>query len=310
MLFSRDISTTETTAQEARPLARLAIILSFFSLTAAAQEIPWYTVEVLVFERTNPGALEAEHWRRDPGFPDLEGALKLTRQGGPADEPHAYTLLGRDEFMLKEIASRLGRSKSLKPILHLAWRQRGLDRAESQPVHIRSAPYLRTTQTAEPQRRGWGSQAGQAPRWTGGGAEGLQGAVTLEGTLRLYRSRYLHVDLDLRYFRRSTGDEPPPALEQDAQTMATAPGTLGEQDTMVLTDEDQLLHALVYTHFRLTEHRRLRSRETHYFDHPLFGALVQVTPYELPAPKPAPAARTTPEGQSGAVLGHDAEKTP
>jgi len=288
-------------------LARLAIILLFFSLTAAAQEIPWYTVEVLVFERTHPGGLEAEHWRDDPGFPNLEGTLALTRQLGQADEPYAYTLLGRDEFMLRGMKSRLERSETLTPLLHLAWRQPGLDRAESKTVHIRSAPYLRATDASESNRRAWAPQAGQLPTWAGsGGAEGRQDPVTLEGTLRLYRSRYLHVDVDLRYFRPPSEDEPPTGLDPHVQTVATAPGTPGEQDAMALTTEDELLQAPVSTHFRLTEHRRLRSKETHYFDHPLFGVLVQVTPYEPPAPTPVPAAQPAPEGQTGAALGHDA----
>jgi len=275
-------------------LARLAIILLFFSLTAAAQEIPWYTVEVLVFERTNPGGLEAEHWRDDPGFPDLEGALALTRQRTQADEPQAFTLLGRNEFKLKEMGARLQRSEALTPLLHLAWRQPGLDRAESKSVHIRSDQYLRATRTADQNRHGQASQTGQALTWAGGGAEGQQYMVALEGTMRVYRSRYLHVDVDLRYFRPSTGDGPPTALDDQApQTGPTAPGAPEEQHAMALTGENERLQALpIATHFRLTEHRRLRSKETHYFDHPLFGVLVQITPYEQPEPRlaqPAPA---------------------
>ena len=45
--------------------------------------------------------------------------------------------------------------------------------------------------------------------------------------------------------------------------------------------------------FRLTESRRMRSRELHYLDHPLFGALVEAWPLELPAAA-APAAAPAP----------------
>jgi hypothetical protein len=33
---------------------------------------------------------------------------------------------------------------------------------------------------------------------------------------------------------------------------------------------------------RLTEQRKVRFRELHYFDHPLLGVIVRVTPYHIP----------------------------
>jgi len=51
----------------------------------------------------------------------------------------------------------------------------------------------------------------------------------------------------------------------------------------------RLLHVAVdflYAHdgqpVRLTETRQVKLRETHYFDHPLFGVVVQVSPYVVP----------------------------
>jgi hypothetical protein len=58
-------------------------------------------------------------------------------------------------------------------------------------------------------------------------------------------SRHLHLDVNL--------------LFRDAAT-ASAPGG-----------------SLVY---RLSEQRKLKSQETHYFDHPKFGVLVRVMPLE------------------------------
>ena len=40
------------------------------------------------------------------------------------------------------------------------------------------------------------------------------------------------------------------------------------------------------TPIQLTETRRVKLRETHYFDHPLFGLIVQVSPYVLPSATP------------------------
>jgi hypothetical protein len=35
---------------------------------------------------------------------------------------------------------------------------------------------------------------------------------------------------------------------------------------------------------RITEQRKVKLKEIHYFDHPLFGVIVQVTPYRIAAP--------------------------
>lgn len=78
----------------------------------------------------------------------------------------------------------------------------------------------------------------------------------VEGSVRLVLSRYLHLETDLLY-RLGLGDAP--------------------------DNREQS--------YRLTESRRMRSKEIHYLDHPLFGVVALVTPHEpkgLPAAAPAP----------------------
>ena len=70
----------------------------------------------------------------------------------------------------------------------------------------------------------------------------------LDGTLRFYLSRYLLVDLNL-------------ALKE-----APSAGLFG-----VTGDTTPVV-------YHLNEYRRVRLLETHYFDHPKFGALVRVSP--------------------------------
>lgn len=65
----------------------------------------------------------------------------------------------------------------------------------------------------------------------------------LEGTIRFFMSRHLHLDVDLLY-------------------RDTTPGS----DNLV---------------YRLSEQRKLKSQETHYFDHPRLGVLVRVMPLDL-----------------------------
>lgn len=73
-------------------------------------------------------------------------------------------------------------------------------------------------------------------------------AVGLDGSLRFYLSRFLIVEMNL-------------AL-REMQGGGVLSGAM-ENDTVV---------------YRLNEPRRIKVSETHYFDHPKFGALVRVTP--------------------------------
>jgi len=77
----------------------------------------------------------------------------------------------------------------------------------------------------------------------------LDDGVELDGFVRFYLSRFLHVEVDL------------------ALTKPTSGGLFSSE-----TDINQL--------YRLTQQRRVKSQEIHYFDHPLFGALVRVAPTE------------------------------
>ncbi len=73
----------------------------------------------------------------------------------------------------------------------------------------------------------------------------------LIGTMRFYQGRYLHIELELLFRDRSVA--------------------------MVSSTEGVVALPQVY---RISEQRRIRSLEVNYFDHPKFGALVQVTPIQ------------------------------
>lgn len=79
----------------------------------------------------------------------------------------------------------------------------------------------------------------------GRNAEGWE----LEGTLRFYQSRFLHADVELLL------REPLPRRTRD--------------------DTDVVPKA-----YRISEHRRIRSGQIDYFDHPRFGALLLVSPVD------------------------------
>ena len=90
------------------------------------------------------------------------------------------------------------------------------------------------------------------------------GRDSIEGSVTLVRERYLHLDVDLLLMTASRA-----APTQYADGPGSAPA------------------------FRLREKRRVRSRELHYFDHPRFGMIAMVTPYDAPEEEPEPEPADT-----------------
>ena len=88
------------------------------------------------------------------------------------------------------------------------------------------------------------------------------GSRSVEGSIRLVLERYLHLDVNLvQMSARGAGAGSVPVHE-------------------------------------LRENRRIRSGELHYFDHPRFGMIAQVTPYSVPETAEDAATETEPPAVS------------
>ncbi len=215
----------------------LAAVLLLLSTAVVAEERDWYAVEIIVFERI--GEVPNELWPFETGLPEFANSVELywAATGGP----RAFTRLGSRELALARIYRRLQAMPDLRPLLHVGWRQPGFAHESARTVHIRST---------DPER-------------------------TVDGTARLHRSRYLHLLMDLRYYRP---DPSSPLGEREKTIPDAEPQTLESADAWIRETPPQQIPV----YFRLTESRRMRSRELHYFDHPLFGIIAQVVPYERP----------------------------
>lgn len=101
-------------------------------------------------------------------------------------------------------------------------------------------------------------------------AQPRSNAAWVEGSVSVAVERYLHLNLDLQ-------------LHLPAASVMTGPA--GAEDSGLEPRAPQI---------RLTEQRRMRSKELHYFDNPRFGVIALITPVEQPA-EPAPRTNTTQE---------------
>jgi len=216
------------------------------STAAMGAEPVAYDVEILIFKHEN--AELADGAPAQP-FPRLAGATNLseTRQG---DALHA---LPAGEFTLGGAQSILADSSGYAVIEHVAWRQPGWNEDNARPVHIHGGARYRSFDDA----------AGSPRSASDLGYPYSESRTTttfeeLDGTVKVVLGHYLHVYTDLA-FRM-------PVATQTVQGEGLSPSGNA-----------------IYE-YRVQDHRRMRSRELHYLDHPLLGVLVRITPVAQPAP--------------------------
>ena len=314
-----------------RAISVAAALVAAVPAALAQDEEPltWYVVEIIVFERTSETGRSAEAWPADPGLPALADALELSVEGvplaslepgaeardaeGSAAEgsgaaettlpttdgvmPRAFQLVPAEEFRLTDAWKSLEKSSAHRPLLQVAWIQPGLPAEKARLVHVRNPNGALGAVALTPDA---GDDASLTPADGGGAMLGARvdmardpSRVALDGTLRVHRARYLHVQADLLYYRPLESDGPapvPPGDDPNALPSADSPDTAFIEH--LLAEEDTAPRV-----FRLTESRRMRSRELHYLDHPLFGVLVEAWPLDLPDPPPADA-QEAPEGEA------------
>lgn len=337
------------------PLVTCASLPLFAAEGLPGEEtVTWYDVEMIVFRHLETRSTET--WPTDAGVPDIENARPLfplpqgesrenalreaegattgartgmTDAAMPSNAstdrnnggPTPYVPLDESAYQLDGVMGSLQRSSLYEPILHVAWTQPPLDRAQ--------APYLRVTlpptgdpgpeepalvdPAQEPLLDGGEGLAGETDSTDGMTPESMTEMLPedaeklfddelepdfvrpLDGVVQLSVSRYLHFDIDLLYLPDDLnmtvlGDVPAATKEWTEserqarkerqrnliEALARGDITLEEAEILALEPEER-----VFQGFRLDQFRRLRSREIHYFDHPVFGAVVTVTPREV-----------------------------
>lgn len=203
-----------------------------------------------------------------------------------------YLLLDAEALQLNDDYEKLNDAADYTPLLHIAWRQPVPARDSGQSVKIDSRlvqdntdaagqdtqPPV-TTENSNPEQLArppldpsldpsLADESQNSPLDNGSPdmvpadetstqRSPIPPSPRLEGTINISRGRYLHVWLDLLY-----RPEKKPAQSSGFFSFLA---------------EDKTPDA-----YRLTQQRRVRSGELHYFDHPRFGVLALITPYEPP----------------------------
>lgn len=234
----------------------LAPLLLLPGLLHAEEEQRWYQVEVIIFSQNNPDYRVSELWPLDYTLPDTAKSRELVRakQGASSQLPEPFSLVGTERLRLTDAAQRIKSASDVELVMHLGWLQPGLPEDKAVAVHI-SDGVLAARSGGE-----------ELPR--------------LDGTLRLILSRYLHLESDLIW------REPLPPGMSLLPAGAEQGGVIGDgaEPMGMMADAQPMPATITHQIFRLKQSRRMRSDETHYLDHPLFGIIAQVTRYEPQQP--------------------------
>ena len=308
-----------------RAFALLAALLPTPALLAqdipapAAAMAPWIQVELIVFRNLDTAGAADEQWPAQPAlaYPDtlrflLDPAdVPATDSPAPAattattaQEPVAATapvpfaLLASPESLLGDAAARLAGSPNHSVLAHLTWRQ---------PAPGNGAEHILVTGG-----RPWGEHR------------------ELEGYVSVSRANFVHVATHLwlnDFADAAAGQAPPvgagvalppvprppqPELAPQATFAAiadplpaeAAPMTASDTAAPAADDAISVEPARALRSVLLEASRRIAPGEVHYIDHPLFGVVLKVEPWDpvaaanpqtLTAPTPgAPPAAPAP----------------
>lgn len=217
-----------------KPLAfGLALFATLSTPLKAAEEIPNYTLEVIVFETFALKSWTEEYWPQEIIAADAETALNLNDLlNGALKSPalgNKTLAVRKAPLELKKDAAKLTPQRGYRILFHEAWTQNTGDDTQMPKFWIDNAS-------------GTGSM--------------------LSGTVKLYKTRYAHVDFDLELERRI-----PARVKNEFLAHQKIHPTDVIPDTW---------------RFKLEESRKIRPGQLHYIDHPHFGVLVQLT-YNGPA---------------------------
>lgn len=240
----------------------------------------YYIVEVILFRHLNEEDKLDEYWQHPDVMVDekaLSDLATLTVQPIQTDDMPAlaqYDLINKrflplrngiaalpeSNYKLADSAAHLRYSKNFNLLAHFGWTQRALEKQSALPILITSDEFSDN--------------------------------LIPSGQLKLSVSRYLHMQVDLSASRCEQGTTSQPEAKE---TMIAESATLTDKksDGQLENGESELknensmtsagsvpeINQCVNNTYQFKQQRKMRSKELHYLDNPVYGLLVHVTPY-------------------------------
>lgn len=227
-----------------RKIITLALILSLVlgAQNSTAQSV--FDIEFVFFKRIDQQDNSAQV--KETELPEIETKFSFSNL------PEGFTLLTDSQLKLHGVWDRLRTSQNIRPMLHIGWRQPLMDKSET--------PWLSYSAEDAPEEAG---------------------LDVFNGLIRFSRNQGLLVEHKVTGFKplnlpeefMQPTDDDNSSYEYDEVEAAVAAPT---EQPMVDMQMPEQLHG----YFVLSENRKIKLDELHYFDHPNMGILLKVTPHK------------------------------
>lgn len=222
-----------------------------------------YQVELLIFSHQGSAGLGDEIWPDINELPGLPARQLAYKENNPAGT--YFTRLPKSAMQLSGKQASLRRSPEYRVLFHESWTQPVDTKRNSNRIRIKGGDILDN------------------------------GLYELDGSISISRGRYLHVRSELFHSRQLSPEEfslllkphsnelsePASTTEQELSVTSVETTAEDSQSPVSANGNRYLTTQTVVPDFltvRMSSARRMRSKELHYLDHPLFGALILVTP--------------------------------
>jgi hypothetical protein len=270
----------------------LLVVTSVLALPIAApaeeeaNSVQWYAVELVLFDQRGATNDDNERWPQQPDLPSVTQRLVPI---GEAEQAAGFSALADNARNLNGIRRELASTGGYQVLAHIGWRQPGLAKEVAPAIALpldwmppaeARIPSADTANAADnppltldalnlgdERARRYAKRANnpfmQVPAGT-----------RLYGTIRAYRERYLHLEMDLRFDPSGWQGGSTPQVEpsHDKPSLTDTPGT-----------------------YVFRQQRRLRSDEIHYLDHPVLGIIAIIRPIDRPQGTRAPTPQASPD---------------
>lgn len=225
----------------------LAILLLSSSTYSAYATDTGYEVELIIFEVNDSRQLESEDW----SYNDMLNNAKDITLTQNTKQDSEFMELDWQNAKLTDSLERIKSNSKYNILVTKRWKQTGLDREKAYAIDITSLQKSVTEINHDAGTDNPGSLAVEntllaTENMAFDNTPNIEKPAYIQGRVKLIMSRYLHFEVNLNYFQWQTDSEEPG-----------------------------------YKSYPIVSERRMKSRETHYIDHPMVGIIVLATPYKF-----------------------------
>ena len=252
-----------------------------------------FQVEFLIVRPTNRDDMQFEDWEGDrPALASDEQTQSEFAVAQPLEETPFFGWVDEASSDLPNTLKRVNESSAYEVLMHRAWRQQATPRDNATayfvqlPFDDRNEPQLIITPDESSIPSAVLEVATEGFQTVDEVAEEAlqpsEAKAGVWGTFSFSKARYLHFTLDLLMSESEVTEENPWQSNWQAPAenngLGDGFGLSGPEEASALSESLGLatIPEKKQYHYHLAESRRVKTEQTHYFDHPAFAVLAHV----------------------------------